>query len=234
MRFSQRIVARLRHSNPDQLAPRTVFLRIAHTQPLVRALRTMHARHLKEEDELVTLVRSRVVLPGAASVAVADASTTSVEAAFASVGELLVEHHACGSSPSTSRLHALCPSVGRVFVPLDVPGALREYDRGTAITRRRFVVPSFREVREVLNLAVTHAVAPIVRLVTLDADDTIYSDRGSLTADSPVIPLICALLAGGVHVSLVTAAAYPGEPQKVRAARGRRLRRPWCRVRSRS
>ena len=43
------------------------------------------------------------------------------------------------------------------------------------------------------TVAVTHAVAPIVRLVTLDADDTIYSDRGSLTADSPVIPLIYAL-----------------------------------------
>ena len=53
-----------------------------------------------------------------------------------------------------------------------------------------------------------------MRLVTLDADDTLYSDGGVLTVDSPMIPLIVRLLRLGLSVALVTAASYPGEPVK--------------------
>ena len=163
--------------------------------------------HLKEDDELISYIR-RIADP---------TRDGGVEAAFVAVQALLDAHRA---SPSTSELRQLCPSFGSVLLPLDLGRALREYDVGAAVTRRRFVAPSFRETREVLNLAVTHAVASRLRLVTLDADDTIYSDRGSLAADSPVVPLLCALLMRGIHVSIVTAAAYPGEPRKMESRIG--------------
>lgn len=166
----------------------------------------MSATRLKEQDELIQLIRTYICDP--------HEMPMTVEQAFEAVAALLEQHHL---SPETSRLRRLCPHVGKVFLKLDLLSALDEYDSAAHITRRRFVPPSFKEVRQVLNLAVVHAVSSGVKLVTLDADDTIYSDGGTLAMDSPMIPLITKLLRLGLHVSLVTAASYPGQPHKYEA-----------------
>ena len=62
------------------------------------------------------------------------------------------------------------------FLDLDLMSALAEYDAGMHITARKYVAPSFREVRHVLNLAVVRAAAPALALVTFDADETLYTD----------------------------------------------------------
>ena len=83
----------------------------------------------------------------------------------------------------------------------------------TSITKRKFVKPSFREIRNVINTATCFACVSNVKLLTFDADDTLYDDGGVIEVDSPfIIPLVRAARAG-IHVSLVTAAAYPGEPK---------------------
>ncbi|POM77388.1 IMP-specific 5'-nucleotidase [Phytophthora palmivora] len=51
-----------------------------------------------------------------------------------------------------------------------------------------------------------------VKLVTFDADDTIYEDGGSISKSSRMVQIIVELLRRGVVVSLVTAAGYPGNP----------------------
>ena len=38
--------------------------------------------------------------------------------------------------------------------------------------------PTFKEIRHIMNIATVHAVAPILKMVTFDADDTIYEDGG--------------------------------------------------------
>ncbi len=96
-----------------------------------------------------------------------------VRAAFAAAADLLSAHH---SAPEGSRLRRLCPHVGPTFLDLDLMSALAEYDAGMHITARKYVAPSFREVRHVLNLAVVRAAAPALALVTFDADETLYTD----------------------------------------------------------
>jgi IMP and pyridine-specific 5'-nucleotidase len=136
---------------------------------------------------------------------------TDLRNALVAIERLLDEHRL---TDGKGRLKKYCPDMGKVFLHLDLLGALDEYDAHSAISKRRFVPPSFREVRELLNLAVVHAIAPVVQLVTLDADDTLYEDGGVLTVASPVIPLITKLLRAGVQVAVVTAASYPGQPEK--------------------
>lgn len=75
---------------------------------------------------------------------------------------------------------------------------------------RRFVPPSFNDVRLILNTA---QVMSIVRngpleLVTFDGDVTLYDDGQCLTPDNPVIPRILKLMRGGSRIGIVTAAGY--------------------------
>ena len=173
---------------------------------------------LKEQDDVIELLRARI----AAYASRPDGSIAAAcETAFAEVEALLNAHCAAGAGAGAagepaSELARLCPAVGRVFLPLQLVAALRAYDVEFRITQRRHVLPSFKECREVLNLASVDSLGG-VRLVTFDADDTIYSDGGSLSASSPMILLMTRLLALGVHVSLVTAASYPGAPSRYEA-----------------
>jgi IMP and pyridine-specific 5'-nucleotidase len=175
----------------------------------------MAASRLKEQDDLIALIRSYVSEhPDYSASGAGAALGTELRAALAAVGALLDEHR---ESPQGSRLQKYCPHVGKVFLRLDLLAALDEYDSKTGLCRRRFVPPSFREIRELLNLATVRAAAPTVRLVTLDADETLYSDGGVMTVGSPMIPLICQLLQNGTYVAVVTAASYPHAPEKYAA-----------------
>ena len=78
------------------------------------------------------------------------------------------------------------------------------------ISSRRFVPPSFNDIRLTLNTA---QVLSLVRqgslsLVTFDGDVTLYDDGQSLTPENPVIARILRLLAEGTKVGIVTAAGY--------------------------
>jgi IMP and pyridine-specific 5'-nucleotidase len=157
----------------------------------------MSSLRLKEQDALIDLIRKEQVGRGTAG-------------AFAHVSALL-SAAAAGDDASLLRL---CPRVGKVFLPLDLPAALAEFDEGSRLIARTRVPPSFSECRQILNLAVLRAAAGRLELLTLDADDTLYSDGGVLSFDAPIIPHIVRLLRRGVAVCVVTAAAYPGEPAK--------------------
>lgn len=78
------------------------------------------------------------------------------------------------------------------------------------ISYRRFVPPSFNDIRLILN---TGQVMSLIRngpmeLVTLDGDLTLYDDGHSLTEDNPVIPRIVNLMRKGTRIGIVTAAGY--------------------------
>lgn len=89
-----------------------------------------------------------------------------------------------------------------------------QYDARTRITHRKFVPPTFKEIRHILNIATAHAAAPRLQMVTLDADDTIYEDGGTIRRDSQIVDIIVRLMRAGITVALVTAAGYPGRVER--------------------
>lgn len=100
--------------------------------------------------------------------------------------------------------------MGNFFTPLPLADAFEWQDRRRHISSRRFVAPSFNDVRLVLNTA---QVMSLVRggrleLVTFDGDVTLYDDGHSLTPDNPVIARIMTLLKHGARIGIVTAAGY--------------------------
>ena len=164
---------------------------------------------LKEQDELIDHIRGLYAAHRSAG------AGNAVLAAFTEVQMQLDSHyHAASTAPSASLLAPHCPSMPPLFQRLDVLRALREYEQTVRLSSRVYVPPTFSEVRSVLNLAVVHAAAPALRLLTLDADDTLYNDGGCLSFDAPTIPYLIRLLRLGTRVAVVTAAAYPGAPER--------------------
>ena len=96
------------------------------------------------------------------------------------------------------------------FTPLLLEDAFKFQDQRRKISSRRFVPPSFNDIRLILNTA---QIMSLVRsgplgLVTFDGDVTLYDDGQSLTDDNPVIGRILRLLSNGSKVGIVTAAGY--------------------------
>ena len=109
-----------------------------------------------------------------------------------------------------SKLRLLVPSSGSFFTRLPLEAAFKFQDRRRHISSRRFVPPSFNDVRLVLNTAQLMAVTTYghLRLATFDGDVTLYDDGQSLEPDSPVIPRMLDLLRKDVRIGIVTAAGY--------------------------
>jgi len=123
--------------------------------------------------------------------------------------ESIVAHQKAGTQ-AQSKLKLLVPSVANFFTPLALHDAFIWQDQRRYISYRRFVPPSFNDVRLILNTA---QVMSLVRngpleLVTFDGDVTLYDDGESLTADNPVIPRILRLMQNGSKIGIVTAAGY--------------------------
>ena len=78
------------------------------------------------------------------------------------------------------------------------------------ISSRRFVAPSFNDIRLILNTAQIMSLIQDghPQLVTFDGDVTLYDDGKVLEPDNPVIKRILHLLAQGVKIGIVTAAGY--------------------------
>ena len=83
-------------------------------------------------------------------------------------------------------------------------------DSRRLISSRRFVPPSFNDIRVILNTAQVMSLVhggPI-DLVTFDGDVTLYDDGQSLASESAVIKRILMLMGKGTKIGIVTAAGY--------------------------
>jgi IMP and pyridine-specific 5'-nucleotidase len=109
-----------------------------------------------------------------------------------------------------SKLKLLVPTVGVFFTPLLLRDAFEWQDQRRYISSRRFVAPSFNDIRLILNTAQVMSLVKHSRLdlVTFDGDVTLYDDGQSLTDDNPAIPRILELMRNGTRIGIVTAAGY--------------------------
>lgn len=107
------------------------------------------------------------------------------------------------------------PSVGTFFTPLYLRDAFDYQDQQRFISRRRFVAPSFNDIRLILNSAQVLGLvrSSEVKLITFDGDVTLYDDGACLTPENPVIPRILRLLQQDRKVGIVTAAGYTDAPK---------------------
>ncbi|TKA77857.1 hypothetical protein B0A55_05158 [Friedmanniomyces simplex] len=124
---------------------------------------------------------------------------------------LIQDHIACQKTPgSISKLKLLVPSVGLFFTPLPLQDAFAYQDAKRRMSSRRFVAPSFNDIRLTLNTAQIMSLVRTSRLelVTFDGDVTLYDDGESLKPDNPCIPRILALMRKGTRIGIVTAAGY--------------------------
>ncbi|TPX14911.1 uncharacterized protein E0L32_005020 [Thyridium curvatum] len=98
--------------------------------------------------------------------------------------------HQNEENPLPSKLKLLVPSIGPFFTRLPLEAAFKYQDSKRYISSRRFVSPSFNDVRLILNSAQIMAVTTYgsLQLATFDGDVTLYDDGKSLEADSPLVP----------------------------------------------
>ncbi|KAI3327188.1 IMP-specific 5-nucleotidase [Xylariaceae sp. AK1471] len=109
-----------------------------------------------------------------------------------------------------SKLKLLVPPIGNFFTRLPLEAAFKFQDRKRYISSRRFVSPSFNDVRLILNSAQLMAVTThgTLQLATFDGDVTLYDDGESLEPNSPIISRMIDLLLKNVKIAIVTAAGY--------------------------
>ncbi|KFA65665.1 hypothetical protein S40285_06015 [Stachybotrys chlorohalonatus IBT 40285] len=127
--------------------------------------------------------------------------------------ELMIDDHILHQNqddpPLLSKLKMLVPTAGPFFTRLPLEAAFKYQDRKRFISSRRYVAPSFNDVRLVLNSAQIMAVTNgALQLATFDGDVTLYDDGDSLDPANPVISRILDLLAKNIRVGIVTAAGY--------------------------
>ena len=127
------------------------------------------------------------------------------------------------TSTPRSKLLMLVPTISSFFTPLALEDAFRYQDAKRAISSRRFVAPSFNDIRLILNTAqLISQIRPktpagpnaepraLLQLLTFDGDVTLYDDGGSLESiqKNPVITRLLHFLAKDVRIGIVTAAGY--------------------------
>jgi IMP and pyridine-specific 5'-nucleotidase len=72
-----------------------------------------------------------------------------------------------------SRLASFCPSLGAFFTRLPLREAFLIQNQKSNMAARRYVAPSFNDIRRILNTAQVKAVAPSIKLITFDGDVTL-------------------------------------------------------------
>lgn len=119
--------------------------------------------------------------------------------------------HQRNGTQGRSKLKLLVPSVGVFFTPVLLEKAFHFQNKERHISSRRFVAPSFNDIRLILNTAQIMGVIAQggpPELVTFDGDVTLYNNGECLTAENPVISRIIKLLTQGTKIAIVTAAGY--------------------------
>lgn len=154
--------------------------------------------HLKEQDKMIEFL-------------LAMHHTHTSEEAMMKMERWIMEHR---QEPRHSRLKKMVPSIGSFFTPLKLVEAFKEFDQFFALSRRKYVPPNFAEMRHILNIAQVHSSAAGLKLITFDADGTLYADGAHMEHDSKMIGHIINLMRSNVHVAIVTAAGYPGQADK--------------------
>ncbi|KAA8630670.1 hypothetical protein SMACR_05391 [Sordaria macrospora] len=121
-----------------------------------------------------------------------------------------IAHQNNAENPFPSKLKLLVPGIGPFFTRLPLEAAFKFQDNKRHISSRRFVSPSFNDIRLILNSAQIMAVTTYgtLQLATFDGDVTLYDDGQSLEPTSPVIPRLLDLLRKNVKIGIVTAAGY--------------------------
>ncbi|KIX93932.1 uncharacterized protein Z520_10269 [Fonsecaea multimorphosa CBS 102226] len=143
---------------------------------------------------------------------------------FRDVEDLILDHiNQQAISNPRSKLNMLVPTISAFFTPLALEDAFRYQDAKRAISSRRFVAPSFNDIRLILNTAQVMAMIrpkpyrqlkvklnPGLELLTFDGDVTLYEDGASLHSPeaNPVILRLLHFLAQDVKIGIVTAAGY--------------------------
>ena len=124
--------------------------------------------------------------------------------------EVLVDEHRSAflNKENRSRLKEYVPSVGRFHTHLPISQAFTLYDLKYSISKRRFISPTFNEIRHILNLSQIMAIGTNLQLITFDGDQTLYSDGGNFEDSEDLAVGIMSLLCNGVKVAVVTAAGY--------------------------
>uniref|UniRef100_A0A383VVS2 IMP-specific 5'-nucleotidase 1 n=2 Tax=Tetradesmus obliquus TaxID=3088 RepID=A0A383VVS2_TETOB len=154
--------------------------------------------HLKEQDRLIEFMRDMH-------------DTHTCEEVMVKMERWVQEHR---SDPRRSKLKRIVPTVGSFFTPLRLADAFREYDAFFHLSRRKYIPPNFAELRHILNIAQIHASAEALRLITFDADGTLYADGHHIEQDNEMIEIFVTLMKSNIDVGIVTAAGYPGEAAK--------------------
>jgi IMP and pyridine-specific 5'-nucleotidase len=118
-----------------------------------------------------------------------------------SLTDLVIVEHQKVNLQHQSKLKLLVPSIGSFFTRLPLADAFRYQDRIRFISSRRFVPPSFNDVRLILNTAQVMGVtaAGPLDLATFDGDVTLYDDGMSLEPDNPVIQRILGMCSLAVN-----------------------------------
>ncbi|EGX90084.1 IMP-specific 5'-nucleotidase 1 [Cordyceps militaris CM01] len=126
--------------------------------------------------------------------------------------EVMIDDHISRQnldSPIPSKLGMLVPTAGPFFTRLPLEAAFKYQDRKRYISCRRYVAPSFNDVRLVLNSAQIMAVTNgTLQLATFDGDVTLYEDGQNLEPSSPIVPRLMHLLRNNIKIGIVTAAGY--------------------------
>lgn len=181
-------------NNPEQ--EQTIFGNRARSATDANVLR--RKGHLKEQDYLIDYMRRMH-------------ETHTCEEVMIKMERWIAEHR---QDPRRSRLRRLVPQLGNFFTGLKLLDAFKEYDTVFSLSRRKYIPPNFAELRHIVNIAQVHASADALKLITFDADGTLYADGAHFDQDNAMIAHIINLMRCNVHVGIVTAAGYPGEADK--------------------
>ncbi|KAJ1917208.1 IMP 5'-nucleotidase [Mycoemilia scoparia] len=133
------------------------------------------------------------------------------------IEELITEHREMElrGLGKYSRLHRMVPTIGNFYTALPLKEAfLRSRDACMGISGRRYVPPSFNDIRRIMNSAQVMAGAHDLKLITFDGDMTLYDDGKNFTEDNPLTRLLIRLLQKDIHVAIVTAAGYGDKSEK--------------------
>ena len=121
---------------------------------------------------------------------------------------LIEEHRQLRGTGIRSRLKEFVPTVGTFHTPLPMSEAFDIYDSKYSISKRRFISPTFNEIRHILNLSQVMAIGQKLQLITFDGDQTLYTDGGNFDDNEELALAIMSLMCHGVKVAVVTAAGY--------------------------
>ncbi|CAI2163008.1 14539_t:CDS:10 [Funneliformis geosporum] len=135
---------------------------------------------------------------------------------LSSIEDLIKEHirKQAKGVPDQSRLKRLVPSISTFHTQLPLRESFLLANTKHSIAARRFVPPSFNDIRRILNTAQNIAIAPKLKLITFDGDMTLYDDGKDFEHDSELVKLLMRLLEHKLYVCVVTAAGYSGDASR--------------------